>query len=180
MTPEPAMPTLKPNPDATTDEPTVHHVSQRKKRGLPPVKMQLQLTSMIDVIFQLLIYFIVTASFTLGEGVITAKLPQGGSAPATTKPPDKPLNITLTAAGNFGVSINVAGVQRVDNFSQLIAVLEQLQYDPDRLRNGVYKPDNPILIKPAGQVRWQHVVNAFNSAVAARYTNVSFAQVSEQ
>ena len=89
------------------------------------------------------------------------------------------MNITLTAAGNFGVSINVAGVQRVDNFSQLIAVLEQLQYDPDRLRNGVYKPDNPILIKPAGQVRWQHVVNAFNSAVAARYSNVSFAQATE-
>lgn len=174
------MSTATPNPEAAAnDEPIVPHVSQRKKRGLPPARMQLQLTSMIDVIFQLLIYFIVTASFTLGEGVITAKLPQGGAAPSTTKPPDKPLNITLTAAGTSGVSINVGGVQRVDNFSQLIAVLERLQYDPDRLRNGVYKPDNPILIKPAGQVRWQHVVNAFNSAVAARYSNVSFAQATE-
>ena len=42
--------------------------------------------------------------------------------------------------------------------------------------SGSFKPDNPLIIEPDGRVRWQHVVNAFNAAVKARYTNVAFAQ----
>jgi len=56
---------------------TVHHISRRKKQGVAPARMQLNLTSMIDVIFQLLIYFVVTANFMLDEGVLVAKMPQG-------------------------------------------------------------------------------------------------------
>jgi len=157
-------------------ETVAHHASQRSKRALLPASMQLNLTAMIDVIFLLLIYFVVTASFTVGEGVITANLPRGGSAPSTDKPPDKPLNVLLRSAGTSGVSVSVEGMQRARSFTELIELLERLQYDPKRARAGVYKPDNPVVIKPDGQVRWQHVVNGFNAAVAARYTNVSFSQ----
>ena len=148
-----------------------------RKRVLAPASMQLNLTAMIDVIFLLLVYFVVTASFAVGEGVITAKLPRGGSRATTDKPPQRPLNILLRSAGTSGVSISIEGVQRARNFTELIAMLEGLQYDPKRLRAGAYKPDNPVIIKPDGKVRWQHVVNGFNAAIAARYTNVSFAQV---
>jgi len=54
-----------------------------------------------------------------------------------------------------------------------------LQYDPERgLKSGVFKPGNRVVIKPGAGVRWQHVANAFNAAVRARYTNINFAQVS--
>ena len=46
--------------------------------------------------------------------------------------------------------------------------------------DGGEQSDAPVVIKPDGAVRWQHVVNAFNSAVTARYRNVSFAQVEEE
>ena len=161
-----------------TMEPTVHHKSARKRRGRPPAKMTLNLTSMIDVIFQLLIYFVVTANFMLDEGVLTAKMPQGSGKPTQAKlePPPRPLNIELVSAGSAGVQINVAGAARITNFTELSQQLVALQYDPERGRRGAYKPDNPVIIKPAGQVRWQHVVNAFNAAIKARYSNVSFAQ----
>ncbi|MEM9296657.1 MAG: hypothetical protein AAGA57_12730, partial [Planctomycetota bacterium] len=43
----------------------------RRRRG-PAGGFELGLTSMIDVIFQLLIYFVVTANFMIGEGVLDA------------------------------------------------------------------------------------------------------------
>ena len=66
---------------------TVHHQPARKKRGLEPVKMTVNLTSMIDVIFQLLIYFIITATFVIGEGVLTGpNSPKAPASPARRRP----------------------------------------------------------------------------------------------
>ena len=160
-------------------EETVHHVSRRKKQGLPPARMQLNLTSMIDVIFQLLIYFVVTANFMLDEGVLVAKMPQGTgkSSEEQVEPPPQKLEIRLTSSGATGVNINVGGATRLSNFTALSQELVNLQFDPEAGRTGgMYKPDNPVIIKPSRDVRWKHVVNAFNAAVAARYSNVAFAQ----
>lgn len=162
---------------AVSQEEVPHHA--RREREIKSVNMQLNLTSMIDVIFQLLIYFVITASFAVGEGVITAKLPEGtGVASASTELPKQPLNILLQSQGGYDVRIGIEGIpQAPANFTQLNELLVQIQYDPSQGRtSGAYKPDNPVIIKPDGRVRWQHVVNAFNAAVKARYSNVSFAQ----
>jgi hypothetical protein len=61
------------------------------------------------------------------------------------------------------------------SFGELAGDLDRLRYDPEAGHlEGIYEPDNPVLIEPAPGVRWQHVVNAFNAAIAAKYTNVSF------
>lgn len=172
-----------PMPGALGAEEIVHHESRRHKRGLPPAKMQVNLTSMIDVIFQLLIYFVVTATFSVGEGVITAKLPQGpGKASEEPKPPTRPLDILVTSAAGASYRISIRGAaSQPTTFSELRGLLVQLQYDPERgLTAGAYEPDNPVIIKPDGEVRWQHVVNAFNAALGARYTNISFAQAQSE
>ncbi len=174
------MPETQVKPNSNNDA-TVHHESRRSKRSQQPARMQLNLTSMIDVIFQLLIYFVVTASFAAGEGIITAKLPQGtGGAPSKAEPPKQPLNIILSSAGTFGYNIGIQNQPAAPrDFEQLATMLEGLQFDPERGRSGAYKPDHPVIIKPAGNVRWQHVVNAFNAAITARYSNVSFAQATQ-
>ncbi|QDU32898.1 Biopolymer transport protein ExbD/TolR [Poriferisphaera corsica] len=155
------------------------YVPVRKRRLLPPAKMQLQITSLIDVIFQLLIYFIVTASFVMGEGALPANLPHGGDqATSEAAHPEQPLNIVLTPVGNSSVRIEVEGFRKpTESFVQLQSYLTMLQYNPKKKRSGFYKPSNPVIIKPVGQVRWQHVLNAFNSAVSIGYENVSFARV---
>lgn len=171
--------------DSTTlgESEVVHHVSQRQKRNkrtLDGGSMQLNLTSMIDVVFQLLIYFVVTSNFAVGEGIITAKLPTGPGTPQPeNKPPNKPLKIVVKSGGAIGTgySVHIEDVAgRPSSFAELGDTLIQLQYDPTRGLNGFFKPDNPVIIKPGASVRWQHVVNAFNAAVRARYSNVSFAQ----
>ncbi|MEM0913484.1 MAG: biopolymer transporter ExbD [Planctomycetota bacterium] len=153
------------------------HSRKPKKGG-----MNLNLTSMIDVIFLLLVYFVVTASFAEDEGVLTARLPQQkGETEQTreTPPPTQPLRIILRSSGQAGVDISVPGASRVGNFSELQATLDGLMLDADRGKRGIFEPDHPVLIQPDGQVRWDHVVNAFNAAIAARFSNVRFVPAGE-
>ncbi|MFW6059967.1 MAG: ExbD/TolR family protein [Phycisphaeraceae bacterium] len=163
------------------DEPTVHHVPRRKKQALRPARMQVNLTSMIDVTFLLLIYFIITANFMLDEGVLIARMPQGTgqAAEETDEPPEQPLEIELIPDPPAGVRIHIAGERGINTFTDLAQQLQSWQVTPSN-PGGIYKPDNPVIIKPVGEVRWQHVVNAFNAAIKSRYSNVAFGQPSQQ
>ena len=155
----------------------VHHQSHRAGRARPAASMTLNLTAMIDVIFLLLIYFVITASFTPGEGILTAKLPQGTGTAGTLKLPTQPLRIVITAAGVSDFRLSIQGHQALHDFNQLYEALVRLQFDPKTSRTlGTYKVDDPVIINPQKDVRWQHVVNAFNAAVRARYTHIAFAQ----
>lgn len=158
-----------------TDEETVHHQS-RARRSLEPAKMNLNLTSMIDIIFQLQIYFILTMSVAINEGIITAKLPPVGSGEEKPQEmPPNPINIIVRNVGNYNYDVSIDGLSSsTPNFASLRDQLISMQHNEKLGRTGAYKPDNPVYIKPDGSVRWQHVVNAFNAAVAARYSNVSF------
>lgn len=159
------------------DETPLLHEGRKTKKDLPPTRMQLNLTSMIDVIFQLLIYFVITASFAVGEGVIAANLPGQGQGTSAAELPKTPLNIVVASRGLYSYQLRIDGISSTpSDFKALSDLLISLQNDPQRGRSGAYPPDNPIMIKPDGAVRWQHVVNAFNAAVAARYSNISFAQ----
>lgn len=151
-----------------------HHTSRRGGKKKTQLS-QLNLTSMIDVIFLLLIYFVITANFVEDEGVLVAKLPSGTGEEAPEDLPPPNINIVLTSFNQTGVRIEV-GAQTFGSFRDLTAHLIAIQDAPEKGRSGFAAPDSPVIIRPGGQVKWAHVVNAFNSSVRAAYTNVSFAQ----
>ncbi|MEM7577399.1 MAG: biopolymer transporter ExbD [Planctomycetota bacterium] len=158
---------------------TVHHTPLSKKSRRPGQVGQLNLTSMIDVIFLLLIYFVVTSNFRIDEGVLTATLPQGTGQPqvSTELPPQK-LEVLLTAGTVDDTQVAIQlGSQAFTSFNDLRLDLASKLYDPQAGQlGGLYEADNPIIIQPGTNVRWQHVVDAFNACVSAKYTNVSFAK----
>lgn len=164
--------------DTTAPDEIVGHDTPRKRREQGPARMQLNLTSMIDVTFQLLIYFVVTASFSIDEGIITAKMPSGSGPAAADVIPDKPLTINIQSLPPVGYRIMLEGHREAPaDFRQLFKALDDLRDDSAKGgKRGVYKPDNPVIIKPEANVRWQHVVNAFNAALRAKFSEVSFAQ----
>jgi len=173
-----------PNPDAAQGSAPEEQAQPYKKkpREVKSSSMTLNLTSMIDVIFQLLIYFMLTMAAAVGEGVLTAKLPQGSGAGEKTELPEKPLNIIIQSAGMTGVSyrISIEGYgESPSNFSDLAKLLARLQYNSTN-PSGAYKDDNPIVIKARSDVRWQHVVNAFNAGITAKFKNIAFARPSEE
>lgn len=164
----------EPAPRTEAAGPADHH--RRVRAAPPPAKMQLNLTSMIDVIFLLLVYFVITANFAVGEGVVTARLPRPEATQAADQPPTQPLVIQIGSGGAMSAGYRLAvGPRQPEDFRSLQALLIEMQADPDAGRHGLFEPDNPVIIRPDGRVRWQHVVNAFNAAIAARYTNVRFA-----
>lgn len=175
MSQQPSKPKINPdvfeNIEATE---TVHHASGGgggRKGGVA----QLNLTSMMDVCFLLLVFFILTSNFAPSEGILPAELPSGQGAKASDEePPKEPLTIALRNLGGQTVNIEIVGDTTPigQSFDDLFKVLKANEVS----QGGQFTLDNPIVIKPDATVGWGHVVNAFNAAVRARYTNVNFAQ----
>ena len=160
----------------------VHHKmasKKRRKKGINSTEIGLNLTSMIDIIFLLLIYFVVTASFTEGEGVVIAKLPEGtGQSSADKLPIDKVyIYVSDTGEAGYKIEVGLAGGRVSDsvvNFASLIRLLKSKTYD-EKTGVGIYdRKHTPIVVQPTGAVKWQHVLNAYNAAVAAKFELVSF------
>jgi len=149
---------------------SVHYVPPRKKRGQAKPKMQPPLTPMIDVTFQLLLFFLLTFTFRQAEGLIPGSLPgHQGVAQDDPVPPIVidvvvPLDMVNADAGAFLIEND-----RYDNAQQLFLELkrQKLELQSDR---------RPVVIKPAPGVRWQHVVDAFSQGVNAKYKKVGFAR----
>lgn len=161
-----------PAPDAqASEEKVVHHVSPRKKRrkSVGGEEMTLQMTSMIDVVFLLLIYFVITANFTIDEGTLLATMPGNSAQDRPEDDLDPPTNIELTSSDDGVTYTIVVKGQRIDNATELAA------YMKGRVASGLMKADDVVQIKPQSVVRWQHVVNVFNACVSAELENVGFA-----
>ena len=144
-------------------------------------RMSLNLTPMIDVVFQLLIYFLVCTNFARGEQIYKLDLPQRGTAPTQADPfqlDDEPLRIQVLSLGNQpgDYRLRLEGPwPRVADFQQLYEFLQQRIIGRDN-PTGLFAPDHPIVIEPAGSTSWGHAVGAFNASVRAGYNNITFAE----
>lgn len=147
------------------------YVSQRKKRGPARARMQPPLTPMIDVTFQLLIFFLLTASFRV-EALIPGTLPpvEGQSAVVDFKP----IRVKLIPAGPFGMEVvyEVTGVGQIQSHQRLYRYFRQKRQRFPRPKSE--EDDVPVVIAPEPRVRWQHVVEVFNQAVRAEFVNIGF------
>jgi len=155
-------------PTEASDE--VHHyVSERNKRALQPASVQPPLTPMIDVTFQLLLYFLLTSTFQPNEGEIPGTLPSAGH---TTAPDDplKPIRVTVSPEGMMAenAQYQVGRLAPVTTPEELFEALAgQRRQFPDA--------DIPVVIKPQGDVRWQFVTEVFNAAIRAKFKKIAFA-----
>lgn len=164
---EPTAATRPVSPETTPDTEKVPHESARKRRGLKKAKMELSLTSMIDVIFNLLIYFVVTANFIQKEGMLLAQLPGIANVESQPTPPiTPPVQVDLMEFDQYRVQIYLNKRPLNDTFTELAAQLKGLQ------ANGTYQADHPVEIRAQNHVRWTHVLNAYNQAKAAGYQKV--------
>ena len=142
---------------------------REKHRG--PAVMQPPLTPMIDVVFQLLLFFLLACQFRTQEGLIPANLPDIKGPEISQPLRVRPVHVNVVATGpeNQGALFRIEETDlQWSNAGGLYAYLKDLagKEDPQRV---------PVLIKPVGLVRWGHVVNAFNQAVLARFKRIAFA-----
>jgi len=112
----------------------------------------LNLTPLIDVVFLLLIFFLVATKFAEEERELDIPLPEASEArPLITQPPE--LFVNINAAGEFIVSgekLDLAGLQEV--------LLRASNANPGRVS---------VIIRADRRCAWEVVVAAINACLRA-------------
>ena len=151
------------------------HQTARQRRGRARPQITLNLTAMIDVTFLLLVYFLVATEFRMGEEVYQLDLPERGAV-VEEDPfdlPKEPLRIAVSSVGRdlSGYRVQMSGARdQPRTFTELYQDLLNLQLG---MPGGMYAEDHPIVIEPTANARWEHVMEAFNAAARARYSNIN-------
>lgn len=133
--------------------------------------IETDMTPMIDVTFQLIIFFICTIKFKTLEGKLETQLPKDvGVNPtpsdAIVEKAEIHLNIDKTRADGFDVTLNG---QRVQNLETLSAKLDVLHKQV---------PDMKVTLYPNRGITYEHVVKVVDACIKANMLDITFAGVS--
>ena len=131
----------------------------------PRTQPEVNLTSLIDVVFLLLIFFMVSTSF-VKQSQIAISLPEAESAVAAEEQP-KSIDVLITDSGTYLVN----GRELINN-------------RPETIRNALRKVsggDNslPLTISADANARHQHVVTAMDVAGRLGFVQISIATVND-
>jgi biopolymer transport protein ExbD len=129
-------------------------------RSRPKARISVPMTSMIDVTFLLLTYFLLTTTFRQAEGQLPGTLP---------KPP-----IGIELAVVIPVHVRAAGensqnaVYALDGQDRLIRTPQELIESLRARRDREGGRDLSVEIHAGRAVRWRYVVEAYNQALGAK------------
>jgi biopolymer transport protein ExbD len=161
-------------PDRPVSEPALQPMSARFRRrrwqGRIPT-LSLNLTPMIDLVFNLLFFFLVVSRFGAIAGMLPMPLP-GQAAVASTEVPRTPIRIRLLPADG-GDRI---GQATIDRFHEGPCPLPMLATELGRIlrQEAGFDADTPVHLLAGDEVAWDHMVNAYNAALAAGYHRIFF------
>lgn len=126
--------------------------------------IQLSLTSMIDVVFLLLIFFMCSTTFKGTEEVMPSPLPKSAIVPVASPQDDfEPIRIHLAMDGDtVQITINNA---EISGFEQASAILDKLSD---------VSPEAPVIISSEPTVYFKYCVRAFDLCRQADFTRLRF------
>jgi biopolymer transport protein ExbD len=131
----------------------------------PRTQPEVNLTSLIDVVLLLLIFFMVSTSF-VKQSQIAISLPQADSAAPVEEVPQQ-IDIMITESGTF-----------------LINNRELINSRPETIRNALQKVSGgsnslPLTISADANAKHQDVVTAMDVAGRLGFTQISIATVND-
>lgn len=132
---------------------------RRQKRSAPA----LALTSMLDVIFLLLCFFVTVSVFSQWESEISIQLPSASTAEQPERLP-----------GEIIVNLSEAGVVTVNGRAMPLGELK------DRLAKiSKFYPGQPVIIRADRDTKYDHLVKVIDTCRAADVWNFSLATSGE-
>jgi biopolymer transport protein ExbD len=126
---------------------------------------ELNLTSLIDVVLLLVIFFMLATTFVT-EGRLRVVLPEAGAAPAEAA--QQPLIITISAQGSY----------RVNERALLNNSRETLRAALRKIAEGA--AGQPVTIRADARATHQSVVTAMDVAARLGFTQVNIATINQQ
>ena len=133
------------------------------------VKAAVDMTPMIDCVFLLLVFFMVSTTFNKQEADISFALPGTASQSDAVEIPDEQI-IQITEAGNVFLNDLEYDKPTDPDMPELVKTLELFRQTAD-----ANKVPAMITIAPEDNVKQQRVVDVLNACTAAKIVNVTFA-----
>ncbi len=127
----------------------------------PPQGAELELAPMIDVVFLLLIFFIVTWNSASNERDMDISVPAAEESVAATQ---SKAEIIVNVRENGEIVLNGAVVTR-----------ETLQLKLNAISQAY--PDQPVILRGAAEATYQNIINVLDQIKKAGIWNVAFATV---
>ena len=147
---------------------TEEALPQRQKKEAAPPKYQPNVVPLIDVLFLLLLFFLLNSQFRQAEGDIPGSLPSAGLGAAGGIL--KETVVTIRASGDDKMKV----LYEISNSNVSINTAEELFQRLHTRMSGMASPDSPVVLEPMGDVRWKFVVEAYNQAYRAKFKNITF------
>ena len=137
------------------------------------VKAEVDMTPMIDCVFLLLVFFMVSTTFNKREADISFSLPGTAEQSDAVDIPDEQI-IQITENGNVFLNDLEYDAPTDPNMPELIKTLILFRQTAD-----ANQVPAMITIAPEDNVKQQRVVDVLNACTAAKIANVTFAVGSE-
>ena len=158
------------------ERPLGQRTSTRRHSPVRKSSMALNFTAMIDVVFLLLLYFMLTADFAKQEDAFSLDLPGQGAAEVTDDPfalPEQPILVRVRSSGDtrddYAITTDSPLVGEIGGYESLRTTLSALRGD-------LLAPDHEMVISPEPGTRWEHTLGAYNAVTRAGFERVRFAR----
>lgn len=136
-----------------------------------PARVGLRMTPMIDVVFLLLLFFLLSSNFRSQEGFLPAELPRQVTRGQAME--IEPLVIHLQTLPNGTCQVSISGqptlILNPANFQALAPYLQDIL-----TRQGRHAED-PIKLAPSARTKWDHVVKTYDALWQLNLHHIIFA-----
>lgn len=128
-----------------------------------PVNLSIRMTPLIDVIFLLLIFFIMTMQFQKPEGVLANRLPEKGGQSVTQQEDLEivrlRIRLSITEGDMPAIRLQDREVRSYDELYGFLTMLPE---------------DVLLVVEPEARVPYRHVVGVYNACLKAEKRNIVF------
>jgi biopolymer transport protein ExbD len=136
--------------------------------------VEMQMGPMIDMVFLLLVFFMVTAKPITQESDISLGLPGTVSAEETVELPDEQ-RIRIEDDGSIVLNDSVLGAPADSDLGELVATLKRFKESSD-----ANKTEALVTLDAADGTNHQRIVDVLNACARADITGVTFSDSSEE
>ena len=119
-----------------------------------------QIAPMVDVVFVLMLFFMACAGWQMKEGELSASIPGQG------KGADTPIVIEIASDGRVLLNSQPLG----ESGDHQLAALRGWFRDA----HARFGTDDPVIIRPTGNIRQERIIDVLNATTAAGVGSVSF------
>ena len=150
----------------------IHHAQSWRRHR--PMRMRLIMVPLIDVVFLLLVFFLLTANFRSQEAFLPVQLPQQATGSVNLE--IEPLFIYIDSLPNGDCRVQIGDIEEIVlpfrpgdlGFDGLSRRLGEILNDLHR------KVSDPVKLVPTPTTKWDHVVKTYDALGRLSLTNIIF------